>query len=85
MNISYWGGWSMRSPESEALFARFGLDVWHFDPEAFLRGDVFFATLSGNDPPEMLLAWLEAKTGKEIGWRVYAEQGKVSILQFYEN
>lgn len=84
MNISYWGGWDMRSPESEKLFARFGLDVWNFDPEAFLREDVLFAAVQ-EDPPEMLVEWLEKRTGKEISWETIAQSGEVSILHFTEN
>jgi len=83
LNITYWGGWNMRSPQSEALFARFGLDVWHFDPEAFLREDVFFAS-PHPDEPRLLLNWLTSETGKDIACRVYATHGRVSILQFYE-
>ena len=84
LNITSRGGWSMRSAQSEALFERFGLDVWHFDPEAFLREDVFFAS-PNQEEPHLLLNWLTSKTGKDVAWRVYATHGRVSILQFYEN
>ena len=85
MNISHWGGWDMRSPASEELFARFGLDVWDVDAEAFLRGDVFYATEHADEPPQLLLDWILTQTGKNVAYRVYDAHGRVSILQFYEN
>ena len=84
MNISYWGGWDMRSPASEALFERFGLDVWDFGAESFLREDVFLATTQA-DPPQFLTDWICAETGRNITWDVIAQQGGIYILHFQEN
>ncbi|MBP3646799.1 MAG: hypothetical protein J6K55_10290 [Clostridia bacterium] len=82
-NISAWGGWHIRSPENEALFERFGIDVWNFPPDTFLRDDVYVATLS-DEAPEAMLEWLSAETGKTIGWDVYTEYGSIFITYFYE-
>ena len=74
-----------RSVESEALFARYQIDAWNFDPESFLRNDVFFVTDQVDTTPGLLLSWLNARTGKNIGWEIYARSGQVYILHFYEN
>ena len=84
MNISYWGGWDMRSPASEALFERFGLDVWDFGAESFLREDVFLATTQA-DPPQFLTDWICAETDRDITWDVIAHESGIYILHFREN
>ena len=83
-NIVLWGGWTLRSAENSEQFRRFGIDAWNFEPEAFLRDDVFFATSYGPEPSAMLLNWLNAKIGKEISWEVYAQHHDVYLIRFYE-
>ena len=83
-NLTFWGGWGLRSPENCALFERWGIDLADFDPETFLRDDVFLATGRIDPPPTMLLKWLEAKTGKSIDWEIWSEYGSVYIPHFYE-
>ena len=83
-NISYWGGWDLRSPGSDALFDRFGIDVWEFDPEAFLREDVFLAAASDAPLPQFM-NWLTQKIGTPITWDVIAHEGGIYILHFREN
>lgn len=84
LNIAYWGGWDFRSPGSATLFKRFDIDVWDFDPEAFLYNNVFFAT-DKSVPPSSLLNWLTQKTAKDITWDVIAHEGGIYILHFREN
>lgn len=83
-NLTRCAGWSMRSPENEAFFRRFGVDVWSFDPETFLREDVFFAVPDASEPPAFLIEWLAARTGKAIGWETVTQTGRVTILHFTE-
>lgn len=83
-NLTFWGGWGMRSAESVKLFESFGIDVFNCDPETFLRDDVFLATGYVDPPPYRLQNWLSAKTGKDIDWEIWSEWGNIYILHFYE-
>ena len=83
-NIVLWGGWTLRSAENSEQFRRFGIDAWNFEPEAFLRDDVFFVTSYGPEPSAMLLNWLNAKIGKEISWEVYAQHHDVYLIRFFK-
>lgn len=79
-NVTFWGHWGMRSPENAALFERFGIDVWHFDPAAFLREDVFFI-VEDEAASASLQSWLCEKLGQPAHWETVEVCGRVSILQ----
>lgn len=83
-NLTFWGGWNMRSAESAALFESFDIDVFDCDPETFLRDDVFLATGAIDPPPTLMLDWISAKTGKNVDWEIWSEWGNIYILHFYE-
>lgn len=83
-NISSWGGWGLRSPESVAQFARFGIDLNHLDPRDLLRDNVYIASGRIYPPPMVILNWLRAKLGPNIDFQLYSEYGYVYIFHFYE-
>lgn len=83
-NLTFWGGWGMRSAESVKLFESFDIDVFNCDPETFLRDDVFLATGAIDPPPTLMLDWISAKTGKDVDWEIWSEWGNIYILHFYE-
>ena len=83
-NITFWGGWGMRSPESMDQFAAFDIDLNDFDPYTLLRDDVFLASGRVDPPPKVILNWLSEKTGSEIDWEIWSEYGNVYIFHFYE-
>ena len=83
-NITFWGGWGLRSPENKQLFANFGIDLDDFDPYTILRDDVYFASGRIDPPPTLIMEWLEEKTGSEIDYEIYSEYGFVYIFHFYE-
>jgi len=83
-NLTFWGGWGMRSAESVKLFESFDIDVFNCDPETFLRDDVFLATGMIDPPPTLMLDWISAKTGKDVDWEIWSEWGAIYILHFYE-
>ena len=83
-NITFWGGWGMRSPQNRALFESFGIDIDHFDPAFLLRDDVYVASGRVDPPPTLLLNWLREKVNPDIDWQVASEYGSVYFFQFYE-
>lgn len=83
-NITFWGGWGMRSPQNRELFESFGIDVDHFDPATFLREDVYVASGRVDPPPMLLLGWLREKVNPDIEWLIASEYGSVYLFQFYE-
>ena len=83
-NITFWGGWGLRSPENKQLFERFGIDLDHFEPETLLRDDVFIASGRVDPPPMLILNWLHEKVGENIDWEIWSEYGNVYIFHFYE-
>lgn len=84
MNISFWGGWGMRSPENIQQFENFDIDVLNFDPEIFLRGDVYLASGRVDPPPVEILNWLREEVDENIDWEIYSEYGNVYIFQFVQ-
>lgn len=82
-NVSYWGGWSLRSRESIQQFANFGIDLLHFPPETFLRDDVLFATAVVDPPPNHLLNYLREKVDPNVDCMIYGENGFAYFFQFY--
>ena len=82
-NITFWGGWGMRSPENVKLFERYGIDLANFDPETLLREDVFIASGRVDPPPMVILEWLQKKVGPEVDWEIWSEYGNVYIFHFY--
>ena len=82
-NVSYWGGWSLRSGESIQQFANFGIDLLHFPPETFLRDDVLFATAVVDPPPNHLLNYLREKVDPNVDCMIYGENGFAYFFQFY--
>jgi len=83
-NITFWGGWGLRSPESKQLFENFGIDLDNFDPYTLLRDDVFIASGRVDPPPTLILNWLREKVGENIDWEIWSEWGNVYIFHFYE-
>lgn len=83
-NVTFWGGWGLRSPESMQQFERFGIDLNDFDPAALLREDVFIASGRVDPPPQVILNWLHEKLGESIDWEIWSEYGNVYIFHFYE-
>ncbi len=83
-NITFWGGWGLRSPENKQLFERFDIDLDDFDPYTLLRDDVYYVAGCIDPPPTAIMEWLEAKTGSAIDYEIYSEYGYVYIFHFYE-
>ena len=83
-NISSWGGWCLRSPESVAQFARYGIDLNHLDPRALLRDDVYIVSGQIDPPPLVILDWLREKIGPQVDYQIYSEYGFVYIFHFDE-
>ena len=83
-NITFWGGWGLRSPENRQLFERFGIDLDNFDPETLLREDVFIASGRVDPPPMLILNWLHERVSEDIDWEIWSEYGNVYIFHFYE-
>ena len=82
-NLTFWGGWTLRSPESAEQFARFGIDLNNFDPYTLLRDDVYIASGRIDPPPTVILEWLQAEIGPNIDYELYSEYGYVYIFHFY--
>lgn len=83
-NITFWGGWGLRSPENKQLFANFDIDLDNFEPETLLRDDVFIASGRVDPPPMLILNWLHEKVSEDIDWEIWSEYGNVYIFHFYE-
>lgn len=84
-NITFWGGWGLRSPENRKLFENFGIDLDDFDPATFLREDVYLASGKVDTPPTLILNWLHEKVGEHVEWDIWSEYGSAFMIQFYEN
>lgn len=83
-NVSFWGGWPLRSPQSIQQFANYDIDLLHFQPEDLLRDNVYIASATIDPPPTVLLDWLRAEVSPDIECELYSEYGYVYIFQFYE-
>lgn len=83
-NVTFWGGWGLRSPENIELFENFGIDLMNFEPETFLRDDVFLVTSRVDPPPTLILNWLRETVSPDIDWEIWSECGSAYILHFYE-
>lgn len=83
-NVTFWGGWSLRSPSSMEQFARYDIDLNDVDPYAFVDGDVYFVSGRIDPPPMVILNWLRAKIGPQVEYELYSEYGYVYIFQFCE-
>ena len=82
-NTAFWGGWEMRSPESIRQFAAYDIDLTDFDPEIFLRGDVYVASGRVDPPPTLLWNWLREELGDDVQCELWAENGTVFFFSFY--
>ncbi len=82
-NVTLWGGWNLRSPESAKQFAAYGIDLAHFQAETFLREDVLFATAVVDPPPNRLLSYLREKVDPNVDCLLYGENGFAYFYQFY--
>lgn len=82
-NVSFWGGWGLRSAESILQFEHFGIDLLHFPPETFLRDDVLFAATVVDPPPKYMLNYLREKVDPNVDCMLYGENGFVYFFQFY--
>lgn len=83
-NVSFWGGWPLRSPQSIQQFANFDIDLMNLQPEDLLRDNVYIASATIDPPPTVLLEWLRAEVSPDIECELYSEYGYVYIFQFYE-
>lgn len=83
-NVTFWGGWSLRSPSSMEQFARYDIDLNDVDPYAFVDGNVYFVSGRIDPPPMVVLDWLRAKIGPHVEYELYSEYGYVYIFQFCE-
>lgn len=81
-NVTGWGGWELRSPQSVEQFARFGIDLLNFQPQDLLREDVFVASARTDGPLEQLVNWMKAKLGPDVECEFWAENGSISIYHF---
>ena len=82
-NVTFWGGWGMHSRENTELFASFGIDLDNFDPETFLRDDVYVASGRIDPPPTVILDWLNEQLDAEVDYEIWSEYGSVTIFHFY--
>ncbi|MBR5547483.1 MAG: hypothetical protein IKU70_10960 [Clostridia bacterium] len=83
-NVTFWGGWGLRSPSSMAQFARYDIDLNDVDPYDLLADNVYFVSGRIDPPPMVVLDWLRAKIGPNIDYELYSEYGYVYIFHFYE-
>ena len=83
-NVSFWGGWPLRSPQSVEQFAAFDIDLMNFEPRDLLRDNVFVASAAIDPPPVVLLNWLQTEVSPNIECELYAEYGYAYIFHFYE-
>jgi hypothetical protein len=83
-NVSFCGGWPLRSPQSIQQFANFDIDLMNLQPEDLLRDNVYIASATIDPPPTVLLEWLRAEVSPDIECELYSEYGYVYIFQFYE-
>ena len=83
-NVSFWGGWPLRSPQSIQQFANYDIDLMNLQPEDLLRDNVYIASATIDPPPTVLLDWLRAEVSPDIECELYSEYGYVYIFQFYE-
>lgn len=82
-NLTFWGGWGMHSRENTELFERFGVDLDNFDPETFLRDDVYVVSGRIDPPPTVILDWLNEQLDVEVDYEIWSEYGSVIIFHFY--
>lgn len=80
-NITYWGGWGMRSPESIAQFARYGMDLMQLNPADLLEKNVRFAS-AWSEPPALLLSWLRQKVDPAVQLALVAKHETIFIFQY---
>ncbi len=83
-NVTFWGGWGLRSPSSMEQFARYGIDLNDVDPCAFVGDNVYFVSGRIDPPPMVMLDWLRAKIGPNVDYELYSEYGYVYIFHFCE-
>lgn len=83
-NVSFWGGWPLRSPQSIQQFANYDIDLMNFQPEDLLRDNVYVASATIDPPPTVLLDWLRTEVSPDIECELYSEYGYVYIFQFCE-
>lgn len=82
-NVTFWGGWALRSPQSIEQFRAFGIDLAHFDPAVFLREDVYLAT-GGINPDRMpILDWVIEEADPNADAILMGEFGNLCLFQFY--
>lgn len=82
-NVTCWGGWALRTPQSVQQFANYDIDLWHFPPETFLREDVLFASGVVDPPPNRLLSYLREKVDPNVDYMLYSDHGYAYFFQFY--
>lgn len=80
-NITYWGGWGLRSPESIAQFARYGIDLMQLNPSDLLKKNVCLAS-AWNEPPALLLRWLRQKVDPAVQLELTATYETIFIFSY---
>jgi len=83
-NVTFWGGWGARTAENTQLYANFDIDIHAFDPEVFLRGDVYVVSSRLEPGPFVILDWLREKVDPSIEYEIWSENGAVYVFQFYQ-
>ena len=82
-NVTFWGGWSLRSPGNIEVFDRFGIDLMNFEPEVFLREDVCLATGVADPGPELVLRYLRENVDPTVECSLFGEDQGVYMFQFF--
>lgn len=83
-NITFWGGWTFRSPQSVAQFERWDIDLYDFDPATLLRDDVFVVSGRADPAPVVITEWLREQLGENIDYELWSEYGNVFVFHYYE-
>lgn len=80
-NITYWGGWGLRSPESIAQFNRFGIDLLHLQPADLVEKNVCIAS-AWVDPPTLLRDWLSQKLKTQVLMEHVGSYASIHLFRF---
>lgn len=83
-NITFWGGWTFRSPQSVAQFERWDIDLYDFDPATLLRDDVFIVSGRADPAPVIITEWLREQLGENIDYELWSEYGNIFVFHYYE-
>ncbi|MEG1195604.1 MAG: hypothetical protein RSE58_08490 [Clostridia bacterium] len=82
-NVTFWGGWPMRSADSIEQFAKFGIDLLNFPADTFLREDVCLASGVLDPPPTLIMNYIAENISADVDYSIYDEYGNIHFFQFY--